>query len=296
MQNINVLENKQTKGIQWVTSIAIISFHILAVFALFTFSWQNLFAAVIIWWMTGSLGIGLGYHRLLTHGGFKTPKAVEYFLTVCGTLALQSGPLQWVTTHRIHHAFTEGENDPHSPRDGTFWAHIGWLMHGTALAHDEATMKRYAPDLLKDKVHVFISKYFFMTTIIVGAALFFIGGWSMVLWGIFLRQVFGWHMTFLVNSATHLWGKRRFETNDDSRNNGLIAALTWGEGWHNNHHAHPRSARHGLTWKEVDLNWLQIKFLERIGLATKIYAYKIERENNKSAQTLQTNPIAITEI
>ncbi len=278
MQNIITAEHSKTNGIQWVTSIAIISFHILAIWALFTFSWQNLFAAVLIWWMTGSLGIGLGYHRLLTHGGFKTPKVVEYFLTICGTLALQSGPLQWVTTHRIHHAFTETENDPHSPRDGTFWAHIGWLMSGTALSHDEATMKRYAPDLLKDKVHVFISKYFFMTTIIVGIALFFIGGWSMVLWGIFLRQVFGWHMTFLVNSATHLWGTRRFETHDDSRNNGLIAALTWGEGWHNNHHAHPRSARHGLTWREVDINWIQIKLMEKLGIATKIHAFELEKE------------------
>ena len=283
MQNIIELERSKTTGIQWDTSIVIISFHILAIGALFTFSWQNLFAAALIWWMTGSLGIGLGYHRLLTHGGFKTPKAVEYFLTVCGTLALQSGPIQWVATHRIHHAYTETENDPHSPRDGTFWAHIGWLMRGTALTHDEATLKRYAPDLLKDKFHVFISKYFFMTTLIVGVALFFIGGWSMVLWGIFLRQVFGWHMTFLVNSATHLWGTRRFETHDDSRNNGLIAALTWGEGWHNNHHAHPRSARHGLTWKEVDINWLQIKFLEKIGLATKVHAFDLKKEKNKSA-------------
>ena len=278
MQNIIELGNSKTKGIQWVTSIAIVSFHILAIWALFTFSWQNLFAAVLIWWMTGSLGIGLGYHRLLTHGGFKTPKVVEYFLTVCGTLALQSGPLQWVTTHRIHHAHTETENDPHSPRDGTFWAHIGWLMQGTALSHNEVTMRRYAPDLLKDKFHVFVSKYFFMTTLIVGVMLFMVGGWSMVLWGIFLRQVFGWHMTFLVNSATHLWGTRRFATDDDSRNNGLIAALTWGEGWHNNHHAHPRSARHGLTWKEVDINWLQIKLLEKLGLATRIYAFELEKD------------------
>ncbi len=284
LKNKMSIENTKTKGIQWVSSIAIIGFHILAIGALFTFSWQNLFAAVVIWWMTGSLGIGLGYHRLLTHGGFKTPKVVEYFLTVCGTLALQSGPLQWVTTHRIHHAFTETENDPHSPRDGTFWAHIGWLMRGTALSHDEATFKRYAPDLLKDKFHVFISKYFFVTTLIVGVSLYFIGGWSMVLWGIFLRQVFGWHMTFLVNSATHLWGTRRFETRDDSRNNGLIAALTFGEGWHNNHHAHPRSARHGLAWYEFDINWMQIKFLEKLGLATKVYAVNLEKKTMKIAR------------
>lgn len=279
MQNIDGLKNSQSNQIQWITSIAIISFHIMAVWALFTFSWQNLIAAAVIWWMTGSWGIGLGYHRLLTHGGFKTPKAIEYFLTICGTLALQAGAINWVTTHRIHHAFTETEKDPHSPRfGGTFRAHIGWLMHGNALSHDAETIRRYAPDLLKDKVHVFISKYFYVTTVIAALILFAIGGWSMVLWGIFLRQVFGWHMTFLVNSATHLWGTRRFATNDDSRNNGLIAALTFGEGWHNNHHANPRSARHGLAWYEFDINWLQIKLLEKIGLAKKIHSVDLKKK------------------
>ena len=255
----------------------------MAVWALFTFSWQNLTAAAIIWWMTNSWGIGMGYHRLLTHGGFKTPKFIEYFLTLCGTLALQSGSIQWVTTHRMHHAYTETDKDPHSPRDGNFWAHIGWLMHGTALSHDEEAVRRYAPDLLKDRFHVGVSKYFFLTTIAAAVILFVVGGWSMVLWGIFLRQVFGWHTTFLVNSATHLWGTRRFETHDDSRNNGLIAALTFGEGWHNNHHAHPRSARHGLAWYEFDINWIQIRLLEKIGLAKKVHVFKLEKEKITAA-------------
>jgi stearoyl-CoA desaturase (delta-9 desaturase) len=272
------MKASQAGQVQWVTTIAVVIFHLMAVWALFTFSWQNLIAAAIIWWMTNSWGIGMGYHRLLTHGGFRTPKYIEYFLTLCGTLALQSGSIQWVTTHRMHHAFTETEKDPHSPRDGNFWSHIGWLMHGTALSHDEETVRRYAPDLLRDRFHVAISKYFFLTTIVVAVILFVVGGWSMVLWGIFLRQVFGWHTTFLVNSATHLWGTRRYETHDDSRNNGWIAALTFGEGWHNNHHAHPRSARHGLAWYEFDMNWIQIRFLERVGLAQKVHVFELERE------------------
>lgn len=279
MQNITEPESSRSNQIQWDTLIVVVVFHAMAIWALFTFNWQNLLAAAIVWWITNSWGIGMGYHRLLTHGGFKTAKWLEYFLTVCGTLALQSGSLQWVTTHRRHHAYTETENDPHSPRfGGNFWAHIGWLMHGTALSHDEASIKRYAPDLLKDKFHVFVSKYFFMTTIIAGVILFLIGGWTMVLWAIFLRQVVGWHSTFLVNSATHLWGTRRFATNDDSRNNALIAAVTFGEGWHNNHHAHPRSARHGLAWYELDINWMQIKLLEKIGLAKKVHAVNLKKE------------------
>lgn len=278
MQNVIELEQTDSNKLQWSTIIAVAIFHILALAALFTFSWQNLLAFVVLWWISGSLGIGLGYHRLLTHGGYKVPKWLEYFLTVCGTMALQSGALMWVTTHRIHHAHTETDKDPHSPRNGTYWAHIGWIFRGTAQVQPKWAVQKYAPDLLKDKVHVFLDKYYYVFTILTGIALFAIGGFSMVLWGVFLRIVFGWHSTWLVNSATHMWGKRRFETRDDSTNNGLIALVTFGEGWHNNHHAHPRSARHGLTWKEFDLNWLQIKFLEKIGLAKKVYAYELENK------------------
>ena len=286
MQNVLQFQHAKSNKIQWVTLTTVSIFHILAVWALFTFSWQNLIAAAVTWWIAGSWGIGMGYHRLLTHGGFKTPKWMEYFLTFCGTLGLQSGAITWVTTHRIHHAFTETEQDPHSPRGGTFWSHIGWIFQGTAQNQSEATKRRYAPDLMKDKVHVFMSNYYWVTPIIAAVILFAIGGWSMVLWGTFLRQVIGWHSTWLVNSATHLWGTRRFDTHDDSRNNGLIAALTFGEGWHNNHHANPRSAKHGLTWYEFDVNWVQIKFLEKIGLAKKVYAYELKKEENIEAQPL----------
>lgn len=253
----------------------------MALGALFTFSWANLAAAGITWWIAGSWGIGLGYHRLLTHRGFKTPKWLEHFLAACGTLALQSGPLSWVTTHRVHHAFTEMDGDPHSPRNGTYWSHIGWIFRGTAQNQSQATMQRYSPDLMRDKVHVFLEKYYYITPIVGAIVLFAIGGFSMVLWGIFLRTVIGWHSTWLVNSATHLWGSRRFETRDDSRNNGVIAALTFGEGWHNNHHAYPRSARHGLTAKEFDVNWVQIKWLEKLGLAKSVYAYDLETKNEE---------------
>jgi stearoyl-CoA desaturase (delta-9 desaturase) len=288
MQNANQSKDAKSNQIQWVTATVVIIFHVLAFWALFTFSWQNLIAATITWWVAGSWGVGIGYHRLLTHGGFKTPKFVEYFLTVCGTLGLQSGAINWVTTHRKHHAFTETESDPHSPRTGgAFWAHIGWILRGTAQNQSEESVRRYAPDLLKDRFHVVVSKYYYVTPIVVAALLFAIGGWSMVLWGIFLRQVVGWHSTWLVNSATHLWGTRRFETRDDSRNNGLIAALTFGEGWHNNHHANPRSAKHGLAWYEFDVNWIQIKFLEKIGLAEKVHAFKLKDENPVSTPLLE---------
>ena len=134
-------------------------------------------------------------------------------------------------------------------------------------------------------VSTFFSKNIIISAPILAAVvLFVIGGWTMVVWGIFLRTVLGWHSTWLVNSATHLWGKRRFETRDDSRNNGLIAAITFGEGWHNNHHAYPRSARHGLTAREFDVNWLQIRLLEKFGLAKSVYAYDLSSQNEDKVQ------------
>ena len=279
----SVNNNKGSKAIfQTDTIFFMIVFHALTIWALFTFSWQNLAAAGVLWWLSGSVGIGLGYHRLLTHRGFKVPKFVEYFMAICGTLALQAGPISWVTTHRIHHAFTETEKDPHSPKQGGFlWAHIVWLFKGTAQVHPPETHKRYSPDLVDDKFLQFLNKYFWLTNIVAGIILLAIGGWSMVLWGIFLRIVWGWHVTFFVNSITHIWGSRRFETKDDSRNNAIIGILAWGEGWHNNHHAYPRSARHGMSWYEIDLNWSQIWLLEKLGLATDVFALDLKDEKIK---------------
>lgn len=280
MQNVVEINQAKSLRIHWNTIVAVTLFHIAAVAALFTFSWQNFAAFAILWWVAGSLGIGLGYHRLMTHRGFKTPKWFEYFLTVCGMLALQSGAISWVTTHRLHHAFTETDKDPHSPTKGLYWAHIGWIFQGTAQIQSQTTMNRYSPDLMKDPIHRFMNRYYWVVTIIAAIALYFIGGFSMVLWGIGLRTVFGWHSTWLVNSATHTWGTRRFESRDTSTNNGWIAAITFGEGWHNNHHTFPRSAKHGLTWREIDLNWIQICIFEKLGLIKDVYAYDLKAEEN----------------
>ena len=257
-------------GINWATSSAMVVFHVCAVAALFTFSWPALAATFVLWWVAGSPGIGMGFHRLLTHRGFKTPKWVEYFLTVCGTLTLEGGAIDWVVTHRIHHAHTDAPGDPHTPRDGTWWAHMGWILTGTAQQHGDAVMWRYAPDLMRDRFHVFLNRFFWLPLIVSGGLLFAFGGWPALLWGVFFRVTFGLHATWLVNSATHMWGSRRFETTDDSTNLWWVALLTFGEGWHNNHHAHPTAARHGLKWYEVDVNWYGIRALQALGLAKDI--------------------------
>ena len=269
MDSNNGKTNKRG-AIQWNTTVFMIIFHTCALISLFMISWKVWPLTILLWWISGSLGIGMGFHRLLTHRGYKTPKAVEYFLTFCGLLALEGGAINWVVTHRIHHSKTDTIGDPHTPRDGGWWAHMGWILTGTAQQHDDETMQRYAPDLMKDPVHVWMNRLYFVPLILSGIALLAIGGWSMMFVGVFLRVTVGLHFTWLVNSATHMWGKRRFATRDDSTNSWWVALLTFGEGWHNNHHAYPRAARHGLRWYEIDFNWYGIKALQMLGLARSI--------------------------
>jgi stearoyl-CoA desaturase (delta-9 desaturase) len=269
--------------INWITGSFMAAFHIGALAAFFFFSWKALFISALLWWISGSLGIGMGYHRLLTHRGYKTPKWVEYFLTLCATLALEGGPIFWVATHRIHHQFSDQDGDPHSPRDGKWWAHMGWILTGRSMHHDTSTLAHYVPDLAKDKFHVWITKYHYVPVIVLGMGLLALGGLPFLLWGIFLRTVMGLHCTWLVNSATHMWGSRRFKTRDLSTNNWLVALMTFGEGWHNNHHAHPTSARHGLRWYEVDLNWYGIWALKVVGLAKQIKVVKLSELARKSS-------------
>ena len=260
-------ERSSRDGVNWVTAIFMGLFHVGAIAALFFFTWKAFFVACFLWWVSGSLGIGMSYHRLLTHRGYKTPKWVEYFLTVCATLALEGGPIFWVATHRIHHQFSDEEGDPHSPIDGKWWAHMGWILSGKSMHHDTTTLAKYVPDLAKDPVHVWLTKYHYVPMIVLGVILFAVGGWPFLLWGVFLRTVVGLHATWMVNSVTHMWGTRRFSTEDDSRNNWWVALLTFGEGWHNNHHANPTAARHGLAWYEIDINWWGIRVMQFLGLA-----------------------------
>ncbi|MER3426942.1 MAG: acyl-CoA desaturase [Pyrinomonas sp.] len=272
------LETWRRTGLNWTTAVAMIVFHTGAVVALFNWSWTGFLVMLFLLWVSGGLGIGVGYHRLLTHRGFKTSRAFEYFLALCGTLALEGGPINWVATHRIHHAHADDEGDPHSPRDGRWWSHIGWILVGTAQQHPEATLRRYAPDLMKDRVHRVINRFYYVPLIASGVVLYALGGWPWVLWGVFLRVTIGLHATWLVNSATHMWGQQRFQTRDDSRNNWWVALLTFGEGWHNNHHAHPTSARHGLAWYEIDINWWTIRALQALGLIHSVKQARVTDE------------------
>jgi fatty-acid desaturase len=279
------------EGINWLTLVVIVVFHAGALAAFFFFSWQRLAVMAVLYILAINVGIGMCYHRLLTHRGYQTPKWVEYLMSICATLSLEGGPIFWVSTHRVHHQLSDQEGDPHTPREGGWWAHAGWVLFGEALHGQTELLKRYSPDLSRDRFHVWLSKYHWLP-ITVSGLLLLAGGWiwggwvngiAMVLWGVLLRVTLGLHATWLVNSATHLWGSRRFQTRDDSRNNWWVALLTGGEGWHNNHHAHPVSARHGLKWYEVDPNFWGIWLLSKIGLARKILVAKFDPTNPKPA-------------
>jgi stearoyl-CoA desaturase (delta-9 desaturase) len=267
----------------WVFFVAIAAFHLLGAAAIVQsvlhFRWSSVVVFLATWIVGENVGIGMSYHRQLTHRGYATPKWLEYLLAGCGTMALQGGPLYWVAVHRMHHQYTDKPGDPHSPRDGKWWSHMGWILEGS-LHSDSKVLSRYAPDLAKDPVYRWLSKYHWLPVTLLGVGLLLggavFGGWacgvSWVLWGVFLRATIGMHVTWLVNSATHMWGSRRFETRDDSTNNWIVALLTGGEGWHNNHHAHPVSARHGMAWYELDINYMGIRFLELLGLAKNVHA------------------------
>ena len=262
--------------VRFLTTFFMVIFHLGAIAALFFFTWKALALSIVLLWVACGLGVGLGYHRLLTHRGFKTYKWMEYFLTICATLSLEGGPFFWVGVHRVHHQNTDKEGDPHSPRDGGFWAHMGWILSGRIMHNHSPELLPYVPDLRKDKFHAWISKWHWVPITVLGLIILAVGGLPLVLWCIFLRTVVGLHSTWLVNSATHMWGSRRFLTNDTSKNSFWVAILSFGEGWHNNHHAFPQVARHGLTWYEIDVNWYVISVLRMMRMVWDVKLPKLQ--------------------
>ncbi len=261
----------------WVVFGWIAFMHIGALAAFWTFSWKNVALAVFFWWLTGGIGICLGYHRYFTHRSFTTPKFVEYFLAVIGTLAGEAGPIAWVAAHRYHHTFSDKEQDPHSPykpfsgAKGFLWAHMGWLVGREKNLNTLEACKRYTPDMSKDRFLLWLDKFHIFPSLAVTFVLYLIGGWPFVVWGLFVRSVLTYHSTWLVNSAAHVWGYRTYKSGDLSTNNWWVALLTFGEGWHNNHHAFQRSARHGMAWWELDLTYRTIQLLWACGLASNIH-------------------------
>jgi fatty-acid desaturase len=276
----------QPRRINWRYTVVLIGVHLAATLAFIPwfFSWTGLILGIIGLHLFGIIGITVCYHRLLTHRAFACPKWVEHTLAIIGLLGMQDAPARWVAVHRLHHQHADDPQDPHSPVESFWWSHIGWML----VEHPDLTRykiyERYAKDILRDKFYVFMERQIHWLMLGSWLAFYFGGflyvlatggtlmeavqfGMSLLVWGVFVRIVVSWHVAWSINSVTHRFGYRNYETDEDSRNNVLVGLFSGGEGWHNNHHADPRAARFGHRWWELDAGYRIIRILEMCGLA-----------------------------
>ncbi len=252
-----------------VTFLAIA--HVLAVVGLFNFTWNAFYAFLVMYAVTG-LGITFGYHRLFTHRSFKVPKFIETLAALGGTLAMQGNVFRWVAHHRMHHAYSDKARDPHDASRGFWYSHILWVCYVDRQRDKVENLRPFARDIFADKTLMRMSSDTFMVAIqiMLLIGLWAIGGWQVMLWGVWVRMVAVYHATWFVNSAAHKWGYRNYRDADLATNCWWVSLLTFGEGWHNNHHAHSQVAPAGRQWWELDTTWQLIKLLRVLGLATDI--------------------------
>lgn len=281
----------------WGNIIGIGLIHVLALAAIPFFTWNAFLVCVILFFVISPIGVTLTYHRLLSHRAFKVPQWFEYVLATFGALSGQGPVLLWVAEHRLHHRYSDSAKDPHSARHGGFWwSHMTHLFYHKEFEDDAKLWGRYIPDMLGHKYYHFLSKYNFLIALSLCVPLYLLGGLPFVMWGVFMRIALMLHVTWFVNSATHRWGYRNFETRDDSRNIWWVAILAAGEGWHNNHHAQSNCAAHGRMWWEFDLTWQLIKGLEFVGLATDVKHPVAVKEVKKTEIDLLNIKGALTDI
>ncbi len=265
---------------------------LVGVIAAMYLSW-NTFVFPSDLWLLGilyvltALGVTIGYHRLLTHDSFKTIAPIRALFIILGVMAFEGPPITWAATHIKHHAHSDEEHDPHSPLDGFWHAHFGWLY----LRENFQDAQTYAPHLLNDPMVRFINRW---SVAIMMFSLFLplaIGGWTGFIWGSLVRIFLVHHVTWSVNSVCHTFGKRAFETTDESHNEWIVGLLAFGEGWHNNHHAFPRNAFHGMKWYQVDLSGLLIRGLEAVGLAWDVQRVSAEMADAHRVRTQKSAPV-----
>ena len=306
---------RSTSLIDWVNVFGIAFYHIVALLALlpYFFSWTSVVIALLATFVFCTIGINVFYHRFLTHKGFRCHKWAEYVMAVLAVCSFQDTPARWVAVHRRHHEHSDDEFDPHTPVRSFLWAHVGWILVKSSELSRYEIFTRYSKDVLRDPFYRRLEKQLYYLGIIFAHWLVFFGagalavllsggslgesfrfGASVLIWGVFLRTVVSWHITWAVNSVTHLWGYRNYNTDENSRNNILVGLLANGEGWHNNHHADPRSARHGHLWWELDVTYLTIRAFEIMGIVWQIVEPK-PRTMGNNVRTRVADPVDIPE-
>lgn len=290
---------------RWTYALSIGFVHVLAVLAFvpWFFSWTGVVACALGMYVFGTLGVNLGFHRLLTHRSLKTPRWLERFFALLGVCCLQEGPARWVGIHRKHHQHADEEPDPHSPLVTFLWGHVGWLVLENRDTDSFHMLQRYARDLVQQPFYLNLERrlrwfWVYVAHTVVFAAAGLGAGWlmyknwpealqfaaSIVVWGVILRTVLVWHITWSVNSLSHLWGYRTFtNTGENSRNNWFVALISNGEGWHNNHHGDQRSAAHGHRWYELDVTFLTIRLLAAVGLATDVMRHDRHEDDSPAS-------------
>ncbi|XP_050368455.1 palmitoyl-monogalactosyldiacylglycerol delta-7 desaturase, chloroplastic-like [Argentina anserina] len=269
-----------------VTAAMFVSIHILCLFAPFYLSWTGFFLALVLG-NTTAMAVTLSYHRNLAHRSFRLPKFLEYFFAYIAVLSGHGSPIEWVSTHRHHHQYTDTEKDAHSPLKGFWFSHMGWILDSNRRFGRYGGL-RNVDDLKRQSFYKFLHHTFLLHSFILGVILYAVGGFPFIVWGMGVRMVAVYHGSLAVNSAGHTWGYQAWNTGDLSKNLWWLGVLADGEGWHNNHHAFEYSARLGLEWWQIDTTWYFIKFLEVLGLATEVKQPSEAQKKRKALEAKTT--------
>ncbi|KAK1312234.1 hypothetical protein QJS10_CPA07g00621 [Acorus calamus] len=243
--------------------------HALCLLAPFTFTSGALGVACALYVVTGLLGITLSYHRNLSRHTFRLPKWLEYTFAYCGAQAIQGDPIDWVSTHRTHHKYCDSARDPHNPINSFWFSHMGWLFKKDFIVQ-RCGGRNNVSDLERQFFYRFLGDTYLIHPITLAVLLYVIGGFPFVVWGMGVQIVWVYHITWFVNSVCHTWGSQSWNTGDLSTNNWWVAVLSFGVGWHNNHHVFEYSACHGLEWWQIDMTWYTVWLLRAVGLATDV--------------------------
>ncbi|KAJ0939257.1 putative fatty acid desaturase domain, acyl-CoA desaturase [Helianthus annuus] len=278
----NLFMGRTWRTIDIQIGVTILVVHLLALFAPFTFTWGAFWSSFAVYVLRGTFGITLSYHRNLAHHSVKLPKWLEYTFAYLGVLAFQRDPIAWVSIHRYHHQYVDSEKDPHSPIFGFWFSHMGWLFDNGYIL-EKYQERKNVDDLKKQAFYRFIKRTYTLHLFAFAYLVYVFGGFTYLVWVVGVSTTWGYQSTFLVNSACHIWGSQPWNTGDLSKNNWWVALLTFGEGWHNNHHAFEYSARHGLEWWQIDVCWYTIRFLKAVGLATNV---KLPTEDHKLKKSI----------